>query len=289
MADTTQTLEHAVQVSNISPNANEKTVADFFSFCGKITSLYLNKDEGQETSTAVVQFESESAAKTALLLTNALIVDRPITVVTYGAESTFRHDTATPVTDIPQKDFGTVGDHDRTKTSVVVSMLASGYVLASDAVAKAKEVDEQRGITATVKVGVEQLKVKAHDIDVQYGISEKAASVKQSATDTAKKLNEDYHISEKASAAAQQAKGVASTVTENPNVKAGVATVKSGISSVVSTVSGYVADYKDQTAKAVEEKQAQRSGSISGPSTTTTSEVQSGTTAENPTIIAQPL
>lgn len=33
----------AVFVSNISPNATEKTVSDFFSFCGKITKLTLRK------------------------------------------------------------------------------------------------------------------------------------------------------------------------------------------------------------------------------------------------------
>lgn len=51
----------------------------------KINSLFIffYREEGKDTSSAVIQFETESAAKTALLLTNALIVDRPITVTAY--------------------------------------------------------------------------------------------------------------------------------------------------------------------------------------------------------------
>ena len=49
--------------------------------------LTLQRDEGSDSRTAVVQFETESAAKTALLLTNALIVDRPINVAPYISQT----------------------------------------------------------------------------------------------------------------------------------------------------------------------------------------------------------
>jgi len=302
MADT-ETTQNTVQVSNISPNANEKTVADFFSFCGKITKLYLKKDDGQETSTAFVQFESESAARTALLLTNALIVDRPITVVTYGAETgQITHENVVPVASehITQRDFGSVPDDQRTKTSVVASLMASGYVLASDAITKAKQVDDEHSITLQLKVGVEQLKVKAHEIDRQYGISDKAATIKNTATESAKKINEDYHITEKVDHTAQQIKSAAANAAakaqENPSVKSGVDTVKSGLTSLYSTVTGYVNDYKEQTAKAIEEKQKERGVNTSPPAPTEVESelnpIQPPVTTEeaaNPTIIAKPL
>jgi hypothetical protein len=43
----------------------------------------LNRE--QESCSAVVEFQHEAAAKTALLLTNALIIDRPITVSPFSA------------------------------------------------------------------------------------------------------------------------------------------------------------------------------------------------------------
>jgi len=259
---------HAVEVKNISPNANEKTVSDFFSFCGKITKLYLDKEEGKETSRAVVEFGSESAAKTALLLTNALIVDRPIVVSAYppkDAEKKPEHH-AEPGTQIPsenitQRDFG-APDEERTKLSVLASMTASGYVLASDALNKAKQYDEEHNITLQLKVGMEQLKVKAHEVDQTYGISEKAASVKHTAEEKAKKLNEDYKITEKASAAAEKVKSTAGAVAakaqENATVSQAVGTVKSGWQSVSNAVSGAYQEYREQTAKAIEEKQKER-------------------------------
>lgn len=123
----------AVYVTNISPNANEKTVSDFFSFCGKISKLFVNKYvefqilpnsvadipffREQETSSAVVEFETESAAKTALLLTNALIVDRPITVVPYtSTPSTQQSATGATVDVVPPKNPGTpVAQHEITQ------------------------------------------------------------------------------------------------------------------------------------------------------------------------------
>jgi len=259
-----------VEVKNISPNANEKTVSDFFSFCGKITKLYLDKEEGKETSRAVVEFGTESAAKTALLLTNALIVDRPIIVTPYppkdgekkSDQSTQAPGTQVPAENITQRDFGGSPDEERTKTSVLASMIASGYVLASDAVHKAKQYDEEHNITLQLKVGMEQLKVKAHEVDQTYGISEKAASVKHSAEEKAKKLNDDYKITEKASAAAEKVKSTAGAVAakaqENPTVSQAVETVKSGWQSVANSVTGFYQDYKEQTAKAIEEKKKER-------------------------------
>jgi predicted DNA-binding protein (MmcQ/YjbR family) len=287
----------AVQVNNISPNANEKTVSDFFSFCGKITKLYLDKEEGKDTSKAVVEFETESAAKTALLLTNALIVDRPITVVVYpppqtSSEGQQKEELKEPGTPVPQehithRDFGGVKDEERTKTSVIASLIAAGYSLAHDALTKAKQYDDEHNITLHLKVGVEQLKVKAHEIDQTYGISEKAAHVKQQATETAKKLNEEYKISEKASNAATTVKATAVAASakaqENATIKSGVESVKSGWNSVATSVSEIYNDYKEQTAKAIEEKKAQRlSTELHTPA-----EVQEQTTGSVPTTEEQ--
>jgi len=273
MAEQTQPL-YSVQVTNISPNANEKTVSDFFSFCGKIAKLYLDKEQGKETSQAIVQFETESAAKTALLLTNALIVDRPISVTPYPPKDVPQESVNAPGTPVPaeritHRDFGGVKDEERSKTSILASMLASGYVLASDALTKAKEVDEEHNITLQLKVGVEQIKVKAHEIDQTYGISEKAVAVKQQATEKAKSIDEQYKISEKASHAANVVKESAwqasAKAQENPTIKQGVETAKSGWASVTQAVSGFYNDYKEQTVKAIEEKKKEQAAKQGKP------------------------
>jgi len=274
MAETQTKPVYAVEVRNISPNANDKTVSDFFSFCGKITKLFLDKEEGKETSRAVVEFETESAAKTALLLTNALIVDRPITVSSFPPKEVQVQQVAPVGTPVPpekiiHRDFGGVHDDDRSKTSVVASMLASGYVLATDALAKAKHYDDEHNITLQLKVGVEQLKVKAHELDQTYGISEKAAAVKLQATEKAKQMDEEYKISEKASNAADKVKATATTVAskaqENQTINSAVESVKTGWQTVTTSVQGIYQEYKDQTQRAIEEKQRQRVGSQAAP------------------------
>lgn len=272
-----------VQVSNISPNANEKTVSDFFSFCGKITKLYLKKEE-QGTQSAVVQFETESASKTALLLTNALIVDRPIIVAPINAPkqqtqtevntSTNNnqpeiHTPGTPVpeSNITQRDFGGVTDENRSKTSVVASLLAAGYVLADDALNAAKEIDEKNSISLNVKVAVEQLKVKAHEIDKQYGISEKATSIKNQVSEKAKQLDQEYKISELVTGAAKSVQQTVSNTTQAAvnkaqqytSVQHGVETVKTQANKVNSLVD----EIKAETNKQIEEKRRERSSSKS--------------------------
>ena len=82
-------VENAILVSNLDQNVLEKQLSDFFSFCGTISSLSLRrKEEGTE---AVLFFQTEDAAKTALLLTNALIKDKPMVVKPYTEQKRQLH------------------------------------------------------------------------------------------------------------------------------------------------------------------------------------------------------
>jgi len=264
----------AVIVSNISPSANEKTVSDFFSFCGKITKLFLTKTEGSDTSVAVVQFETESAAKTALLLTNALIIDRPITVVGYSfgqeKEKTEQPAEQTPVlsstsqvpdSKITTRDFG-VPDEQRTKTSVVASLLAAGYVLGQGALDSAKDLDEKHMISLQAKVAVESVKAKLHEIDLSYGISEKAQSFQKQATEKVKQIDEQYKISEKAKEVGNQIKTTTTTAVQKvlaqPTVQSTVNVVKEKATNVKNSVSAQINELESETKKAIEEKQKEK-------------------------------
>jgi len=289
----------SVCVSNISPSANEKTVTDFFSFCGRITQLLLKKEEGKDTSAAIIQFETESASKTALLLTNALIVDRPITVTPFVRPSATiaPQETAVPIdqSKITQRDFGNVPDENRSKTSVVASLLAAGYTLANEALEEAREYDEKHNISLRAKVAVDQLLVKAHEIDVQYGISEKATAAKNTVVektkpvvDRAKQVDTDYKISEKASQAATSVKTSAQTaaakIAENPTVKKGIDAVKQTTQKVATSVNQTFNDVREQTREAIEEKKRERTLSGGTPAVAASPSAPADTTATTDSV-----
>lgn len=261
--------EYTVQVNNISPSATEKTIADFFSFCGKISKLYLNK----ENNSAVVQFENESAAKTALLLTNALIIDRPIQVSLLNAtpteatnETTESPNYGTQVNpdQITERDFG-VPDDQRSKTSVLASLIAAGYVLADGTVDKAKELDEKFSIGSTAKAIGEQIKSKAQEIDNNYQISEKASAVKAMATEKANQVDEKFQVSQKAQQALdvvkKSAQDVASKVQENSTAQSAIAQVQA----VGNSLAAFVNETKEQTSRAIDEKQRERGKIVDQP------------------------
>jgi len=281
----------AVFVTNISPNATEKTVSDFFSFCGRITRLTLRSVEGGAQEAAVV-FETDSAAKTALLLTNALIVDRPITVVPYfpksdepGAQANAE---VVPVA-ITERQHA-VPDSERTKTSVIASLVAAGYVLGSDTIQKARDVDEKHMISLQLKVGAEQIKAKANEIDKTLHISETATAIKTGVVEKAKEVDEKLHITEKfdaaVSATKQQASAFAAKAQENETIAKGVGLLKA----VGNNIQNSLQSFKDETSRAIDEKIQEKDGvsprlSSSPPSAPLVPAVVADSTVELP---AQP-
>jgi len=249
----------AVFVANISPNATEKTVSDFFSFCGRITKLTLRKEPNADGSQeAVVIFETDSAAKTALLLTNALIVDRPITVVPHVPSvdtEPLPQSTEVPPDSITNRTF-TAPDHER--TSVMASLLAAGYVLGSDTVSQARDFDEKHMITLQLKVGAEQVKAKANEIDRALHISETANVIRTVTLEKAKEVDEKLHISEKVNQAAdavqQQARAFANKASENEVVAKGVGMIKTFGNSIQQSFQSL----KDESLALVEQKRQEQ-------------------------------
>jgi len=148
------TEQFPVLVSNLDLDVTEKQISDFFSFCGKITSLTI-RTKGNNVE-AILFFEHESSAKTALLLSNALINDKPIVVQKYTDEKQAHHDTEdkraqekidngeVPELKVEEADAENIthrGGGHRTATATIASLIAGGYVLASDAIGRAKHFD----------------------------------------------------------------------------------------------------------------------------------------------------
>jgi len=313
----------SVLVSNLSSNATEKAVSDFFSFCGRISKMFIKREK--DAGTAVVEFESESAAKTALLLSNALIVDKPITVTPYASvakpaspstaapnqpapnpptsapanpnqPNIISPENQIPGTTISNKDYGNVADDDRSKTSVIASLLASGYILSQDVAAKAAEIDHQHQFSQQIKETYHTVKKQVEDIDVKLKISTTAKQVSDKVNEQAQKVDDNLKLSEKMRTASQSAKDAASQlnqkVKENETLSKGVNSISTFLTSVKTDLNNAFQDLSVQTQKAIAEKQQQRGTTTTTTDTTTAAPSQPNTNPEpsvtQPTQPTQP-
>lgn len=161
----TPTLVH---VKNMSPKTSEKTAKDFFEFCGKIKSFEVKPSDDGQHQEGLILFERESAAKTAVLLSNALIDDSHIVVESYF-----------PSTAEPSKDH-TEDDHTqeaKPKSNIMAEILASGYVLTDNVVAKGIEFDSKYAFTQRIQDYLSKLTTTAQSLDEKYKVSNKATEV----------------------------------------------------------------------------------------------------------------
>jgi len=139
-----------VVVTNISWEVTEAQLREFFAFCGDIRQFQLSAGEG--TQKALIEFTRESAARTALLLTNATIGEKNITVTPY-------FDDLPPYKAVEEEEKGSglEGDEfaepllqeDKPKLSIVVELLANGYILNEKIMENARGFDERHGISQT--------------------------------------------------------------------------------------------------------------------------------------------
>jgi hypothetical protein len=257
----------AVFVSNIGPNAGENTIAEFFSFCGRIEALSLTTlPDG--TKQAVVVFDSPKSARTALILNNSLIYERTISVLPAQAQPQVEIP-APSETPNPHIEKANQSPLPENATHAIASMLAAGYKLSQDALEKAKALDESVGfsdkVSATFKQGVEKVKGKVDQIDEKLGLSVKAQIVKDTIQLTATGVDEKLGITNKAKVVAHTFTGIAATIGEvfenvadktkafvesNPTLSSGVNKLKSLSQNVDSTVEGI----ESETKKLIEEQ-----------------------------------
>jgi len=216
----------SIIVKNLVPSPNPdvpttKALADFFSFCGNITSMSIIPDESDENSvSAVITFENSTAARTALLLNHTVLNERTILV------ELAPFNLSEPTSPVPQSETPRIeAPPNATQTSVVSSLLAHGYKLSQDAAEKARRYDEQHKISSQMNEIAKNIENSVNNIDQQYQISDKINHVvgqvnafdqeyqistkvnevvDQAQTQVAA-INSQYHISENVAAAAEQA------------------------------------------------------------------------------------
>jgi RNA recognition motif-containing protein len=280
----TQTSESpntTILVTNISPSANEKNVSEFFSFCGTIVQINLNTypNRGSE---AIVRFETEAAAKTALLLTNALIADRAITVVPFAgtAQQSFYDNQQNDLksthelkgSEIPNKEHVLPAEQ-RSKTSVVASMLAAGYNLGTDAITRAKDVDEQNQLSVKAAAAAAAAKEKMLEIDRQLHISETFDKAQTAVVTKAKEIDESWKISDNVNAALKSVSDnfehMKQQANANPTVQATVSTVSqwgtnvaNAVAPATTAIKQNVDQIKTETNREIEIKEREKAAKV---------------------------
>lgn len=169
---------YTVEVTNLSSNASESDLHDFFSFSGPIEHIDLIRSGGYG-STAYVTFKEPYALETAVLLSGATIVDQPVCISRWGQpdepsnfwdrptwqaeeEIVYRDYQACQFNSTPQEAFTVAQD-------VVKTMLARGYILSKDALSKARAFDESYQITGSAAA-------KAAELSKRIGLTDRVSA-----------------------------------------------------------------------------------------------------------------
>lgn len=183
---------YTVEVTGLSPNASDKEVYEFFSYCGEIEHLEIIR-LSDYVSLAYVTFKEAYGLETALLLSGSAIVDQCVRI-TRLEEKLDAHDpfffsrmdnqSSSQVTHANEF-VSTPGEAVTIAQQVVTTMIAKGYVLSKDALAKAKAFDEEHQVSSTAAAKVAELSMK-------IGLTEKI----NSGVVAVKSVDEKYHVSE---------------------------------------------------------------------------------------------
>jgi len=174
-------MSTTVHVKGISHETSEKEVKDFFSFCGKITSISVTPETGaaDAAKSATVTFEKETAAKTALLLDNTQLGKSQVHVTTASTLDDVASQAGAAVSSSTGEDHE-VAQEDKPRSRIVAEYLAHGYTISDNVISKAIALDSKHGFSSKFTNALNNFdsKYKATDkaksVDTKYGVSDKA-------------------------------------------------------------------------------------------------------------------
>ncbi|KAK5168478.1 hypothetical protein BJ546DRAFT_972822 [Cryomyces antarcticus] len=177
-------MSTTVHVQNISNRTSEKEVRDFFSFCGKISSLSVTptSDAADASQSATVTFEKETAAKTALLLDNTQLGPAQVHVTSASSLDQMARGKTARSADEGDRDEHDISQDDKPRSRVIAEYLAHGYVIGDKAIERAIALDHQHGISSRFMSTLQNLdskyKVtdKAQAMDAKLGVTDKAVA-----------------------------------------------------------------------------------------------------------------
>ncbi|RKP09019.1 hypothetical protein THASP1DRAFT_14813 [Thamnocephalis sphaerospora] len=144
---------------------------------------------------------AESAAKTATMLSNAVIADKQISVKYYFEnEYTSEHTDSTGAAGAA--DGTSVEQEDKAKSSIVAELLASGFALSEGIIKRAQDFDAKFGVLAKAQDYYTHARGELAKIDEKYKVREMVVT-------RATALNNTYNITDKIYYAAGQVQDAA--------------------------------------------------------------------------------
>ncbi|ORZ10157.1 hypothetical protein BCR42DRAFT_422860 [Absidia repens] len=201
----TEPTPNLVQVTNIGKDTSQESLRDFFAFCGKIKDFELEPADDQQK--ALILFETEKAAKTAELLSNALVENNHIQVQPYFQTSTptdekspeaattttqqvnasdvslikdeAEHKKAEGGTRSPTSTGAAEEQDKKTVSNIMAELLSSGYILGDQVLAKGIDFDHRYGVREKVQRYFDQIRQNLQQWNEQYRVTDKANQMEQ--------------------------------------------------------------------------------------------------------------
>uniref|UniRef100_A0A0E0KVU8 RRM domain-containing protein n=1 Tax=Oryza punctata TaxID=4537 RepID=A0A0E0KVU8_ORYPU len=193
--------KEGVEVTNLSSRASESDLHEFFSFSGAIEHIELIRS-GEYGSTAYVTFKEPYSLETAVLLSGATIVDQPVCIARWGQPNEPYNFWDTPnwytEEEIEYRTYQTCQFNSTPQEAltiaqdVVKTMLAKGYVLSKDALARARAFDESHQVTATAAAKAAELSKRIGLTDRVSGLTDRVSA----GVGAIRSVDETYHVSE---------------------------------------------------------------------------------------------
>ncbi|KAM0901955.1 hypothetical protein ACQ4PT_019522 [Festuca glaucescens] len=220
-------MASTVKVHNVSLQASERDIKEFFSFSGDIVHVEMQGAD-ERSQFAYITFKSDQEAERAMLLTGATIVDMAIIIT----PATNYQLPAAVLADLESKTPRAIESALHKAEDVVGSMLAKGFILGKDALEKAKTFDETHQLTSTATA-------KVSSIDKSLGLSEKISTGTLVVNEKMKEMDEKYQVAEKTKSALVAAEQTVSTagsaIMSNRYILTGTAWVTEAYNKVATT------------------------------------------------------
>ncbi|KAH6914088.1 hypothetical protein BKA70DRAFT_1260400 [Coprinopsis sp. MPI-PUGE-AT-0042] len=139
----TSTMANTVTVTGLAPTTTQSKLNEFFSFCGQINSI----EQDADSRKATINFAKASAAKTALMLNGGTLDGATLSVTSDVAHQDDDH----------HHTEGETVQEDKPRAAIAAEYLAKGYTLSDQILARAIELDQQKGISAKFLNYVQQI------------------------------------------------------------------------------------------------------------------------------------
>jgi len=157
-----------------------------------------------------------------------------------------------------------IPDSERSKTSVIASVIAAGYSVGQDAIFKAREVDEEHMISLKLKVGAEAVKAKANEIDNKLHITENASAIKSAVVEKANEIDNKFQISGMFKNAADMISRETSLFFTKAAEDKTIAPIVNKVSSIGTSIKQQIQEISDETSHAIDEKKREKGIPVEG-------------------------